>query len=92
LADVAAVTERPGRCYLHVVRWPKDRKLFWYDVQKNQFSNAYLLADAKHTPLEVDVYPRSLLLHLPASAPDPFDSVVVLQLKGPQRWLSRNKK
>ena len=53
---------------------------------------AYLLADAKRTPLKVDVHPRSLILHLPPSAPDPLDSVVVLELTGKQRWQSKNTK
>lgn len=92
LGDIDAVTERPGRCYLHVFKWPDDLKLFWYDVARNQFVKAYLLADAKRTPLKVDVYPQSLVLHLPSVAPDPLDSVIVLELKGPQRWLLKNSK
>ena len=89
LGDIGAVTEKQGLCYLHIFKWPADRKLFWYDVGKNQFVKAYFLADKKRTPLKVDVNPQSLILHLPLSAPDSLDSVIVLQLKGAKRWLSK---
>jgi hypothetical protein len=40
---------------------------------------AYLLADPEHRALAVDVYRRSLMIHVPAQAPDPINSVVVVQ-------------
>jgi alpha-L-fucosidase len=81
LRDVGGVTARPGRLYLHVFAWPKDRRLFLYDWKGKELQGAYLLADSRRTLLRTDVYPRSLMIHLPPHAPDPLDSVVVLKWK-----------
>ncbi len=77
---IASVTSRPGRHYLHVHEWPEDRRLFIIDFY-DQFRGAYLLADPQRAPLKVDVYRRSLMIHLPDQAPDPLDSVVVLEIE-----------
>ncbi|MBA4389047.1 MAG: alpha-L-fucosidase [Verrucomicrobia bacterium] len=82
IEDIKAITVKPGRYYLHVFDWPKDRKLFLHDFTNKRLVTAYLLADRKRKPLAADIYPQSLMLHLPASAPDPIDSVVVVEWKG----------
>lgn len=78
LEDIGAVTARPGRLYLHVFKWPADRKLFFYDFKKKRLLKAFMLADPKKRPLKVDVHSRSLMIHLPWTAPDPLDSVIVM--------------
>jgi alpha-L-fucosidase len=81
LEDIGAVTARPGRCYLHVFKWPADRKLFLYDFKNKRFRRAFLLADPRKTALKAEVHSRSLTLHLPATAPDTLDSVVAVDWK-----------
>src|ERR1017187_4618518 len=80
------VTTAPNRIYLHVVNWP-GRNLTLYGI-KNQVRKAYLLADPGKNALGVkqeskpglDYY--SMNIGLPASAPDKYDSVVVLEIGG----------
>jgi len=76
--DIDMMTTRPGRYYLHVFKWPKDRKLFYFDF-RHRLKKAYLLADASRTALSVDAYRRSLMIHLPKDAPDPINSVVAIE-------------
>jgi alpha-L-fucosidase len=76
--DIKMVTTKPGLLYLHVFDWPKDQKVFYFDF-RHRFKKAYLLADSEHRALAVDVYRRSLMIHVPAQAPDPINSIVVVQ-------------
>jgi alpha-L-fucosidase len=76
--DIDMMTTRPGTYYLHVFKWPKDRKLFYFDF-RHRLKKAYLLADASRTALPVDTYRRSLMIHLPKDAPDPINSVVAIE-------------
>lgn len=85
LEDIGAVTARTGRLYLHVLKWPADRKLFLYDFKKKRLLKAYLLADSKKKPLKAEVHSCSLTLHLPKSAPDPLDSVVTVEFKAVEK-------
>lgn len=80
MEGVGAITSKPGRSYVHVFDWPEDRKLLWYDL-RTTFVKAYLLADKARKPLKTDLYPRSLMLHLPEKAPDAIDSVIVIEWK-----------
>lgn len=75
--EVDVVTAKPGRYYLHVFRWPEDNRIFLYDFRKH-FKRAYLLAD-RNNPLKADVYRRSVMVHVPTQAPDPIDSVTVVE-------------
>jgi alpha-L-fucosidase len=75
--NIKMVTRRPGREYLHVVDWPADQRVFYFDF-RHRLRNAYLLADPARTPLQVDVHPRSVMIHVPAEAPDPVNSIIVL--------------
>ena len=76
--DIKMVTTKPGLMYLHVFDWPKDRKIFYFDF-RHRLKKAYLLADPEHRALVVDVYRRSLMIHVPPQAPDPINSIVVVQ-------------
>jgi alpha-L-fucosidase len=74
-------TAKPGKLYLHVFNWPADGNLHVPAV-KGEVKKAYLLAESKHTKLTVrsDVEGRAIIV-LPKHAPDPVDSVVVLEIK-----------
>jgi alpha-L-fucosidase len=71
------------RLYLHVFDWPKDGRLIVPGLL-NDARRAYLLSDAKRAPLTVRRAEGSLLISVPAAAPDAADSVVVLDVAGPK--------
>jgi len=65
--------------YLHVFDWPKDGKLVVPGL-KNNPERAWLLADKK--PLATESSSEGLTISVPAAAPDPISSTVVLRIKG----------
>jgi alpha-L-fucosidase len=65
--------------YLHVFNWPADGKLLVPGL-KNKITSAKLLATGKK--LETSVTPDGVVVNLPATAPDPISSTVVLKFKG----------
>lgn len=69
------------RLYLHVFNWPSDNKLTVSGCL-NEPLKAYLLADPGMSRLKIDRVDDALILTLPAVAPDPVNSVIVLDLKG----------
>jgi hypothetical protein len=69
------------RLYLHVFDWPADGKLVVPGIL-NSPKKAYLLSDAKKAALTVSRREDSLVVSLPAAAPDANDSVVVLDVAG----------
>jgi len=73
----------PGgtRLYLHVFDWPKDGKLTVSGIL-NDARTAYLLSDAKQARLEVVRKDDSLVVSVPAQAPDAVASVVGLEVAG----------
>ncbi len=72
-------TQKPGRLYLHVFQWPADGNLVV--PIRNQVAKAYLLAD-RARPLEVATIEQGARISVPAAAPDPIASVVVVEIKG----------
>jgi len=68
--------------YLHVFTWPADGALLVPGL-KNTPQKAYLLADKKHRALQTECGGDGLTLRLPAAAPDPISSTVVLEIKAP---------
>jgi alpha-L-fucosidase len=74
------VTSRKGKLYLHVFDWPADRKL-GIPALENRVKRAYLLADKKHR-LPVEQYGAGIVVDLPATAPDPIATVIVVELNG----------
>ena len=70
-------TSKPGRVFLHVFDWPQDGKLrvpSWGATVKK----AYLLTNPK-ARLEFSVDNASVVLQVPAKAPDAIASVIVLE-------------
>jgi alpha-L-fucosidase len=69
------------RLYLHVFSWPADGKLVIPGIY-NEVRQGYLLADKSNKALMVTRNEDALVVDLPAKAPTPYNSVVVLDLKG----------
>jgi alpha-L-fucosidase len=72
-------TTGPGKIYLEIFTWPTGS--FHLDKLPRKVTGAYLLADAAHKPLKLTHTGDALDIQLPATAPDPIATVVVLQTK-----------
>jgi alpha-L-fucosidase len=73
-------TSKGERVYLHIFEWPADGRLqapSWGKVVKK----AYLLASPR-TPLKFSARSETITVQMPAKAPDPIASVVVLETGG----------
>jgi alpha-L-fucosidase len=69
------------RLYLHVFQWPADGNLKAPGL-KNKVVKAYLLADKEQKPLQIGPDGAALSIQVGDKAPDPIDSVVVLEIEG----------
>lgn len=67
-----------GKIFIHLFQWPGTT--FTLPAIKNEVTGAYMLAD-RGTPLKVLQTGENLTLTLPAQAPDPIASVLVLEVK-----------
>ena len=81
------ITTKPGRVYLHVFDWPRG-PLVLYGL-RSRVKRAYLLAGRRRLKFaqqsDAALGHDALTLRLPAAAPDPYDSVVVLEVDGEPR-------
>ncbi|MCL5019860.1 MAG: alpha-L-fucosidase, partial [Patescibacteria group bacterium] len=81
------ITEKPGKLYLNVFKWPQDKQLVLNGL-RNSVKNAYILSDKKKSPLKLDQKHdvssdiHSLKIKLPNAAPDKGISVIVLDIEG----------
>lgn len=81
-----AITQKPGKLYLHVFDWPAG-KLVLYGL-KNRVKKAYLLGDKAQAPLPVSqerIEPLNvdiLKVTLPATPYDENVSVIVVEIEG----------
>ena len=73
-------TTKPGKIYLHVLAWPYNGKLEVSSL-KTKVNRAYPLADEKRRNLEVKEREDKVLIKLPANAPDPIDTVIVVEIE-----------
>lgn len=71
-------TTKPGKIFVHLFLWPGTS--FTLPGVKSAVTGAYLLAD-RGTPLKVSQNVENLTVALPAKAPDPIASVLVLETK-----------
>jgi alpha-L-fucosidase len=75
-------TRKGNTLYLHVLTWPKKGHVVVGGL-KSKVKQAYLLADPKKTPLEVErAGELDLIVQGPATAPDAADTVIALELEG----------
>jgi alpha-L-fucosidase len=75
------ITAKPGKLYVHVFDWPKDGKLELAGME-SKVTKAYLLADPEKKALTVTTAaaaPQTVQIAVPAQAPDPNVSVIVLE-------------
>jgi alpha-L-fucosidase len=72
-------TTRPGKVYVHLLTWPG--RTFHLPDARIHATAAYLLADPKHTPLSLNQTGNSLDVQLSNTAPDPLDTVLVIETK-----------
>jgi alpha-L-fucosidase len=70
-----------ARLYLHVFNWPANGKLIVPGIL-NEPKQAFLLADKEQLHLLVRRQEDALVIDVPAKAPDPMNSVVVLDVRG----------
>ncbi len=68
------------RLYLHVFDWPPDGRLVVPGLY-NTPQKVFLLADKAQSPLEIDRQEDALVISVPGEAPDPYNSVVVLDIE-----------
>ena len=73
--------EGGSRLYLHVFQWPADGKLLVPGIL-NRPKQAYLLADPQKRSLDVVRQEDALVISVPAKAPTPYNSIVVLDIVG----------
>lgn len=76
-ASVGTFTAKANKAYLHVFRWP-GREICIAGVG-NDVKDVYMLATGEHIKFSKSGG-RVFLRELPARAPDPYDTVIVLEL------------
>jgi alpha-L-fucosidase len=79
-----SVTIKPGHAFLNIVEWPANGKFTLYGFE-SKVHKAYLLPQPEtkvQVSQKVTAGHKELVLSLPAQAPDPNVSVVVLEVDG----------
>jgi alpha-L-fucosidase len=71
---------QPSKLFIHLLTWPGAS--FTVEDAKDHVTKAYMLADPQQTSLAVTQTGEHLSVALPAAAPDPLDSVLVLETEG----------
>jgi alpha-L-fucosidase len=71
-------TKKPKTIYAHVLRWPKDNRIT-IPTKDIKVSRLYLLADKTRSSLPTEATETGLTVTLPANAPNPIASVVVVE-------------
>lgn len=69
------------RLYLHVFNWPSDGKLIVSGIF-NKAKQAYLLSDPQKKILKTIREEDAIVINVPAQAPDPINSVIILDVAG----------
>jgi len=70
-------TTTPNKIFIELFSWPTGS--FHLDKLPRPVTSAYLLSDPTHTPLKLTRTGDALDVQLPANAPDPIASVLVLE-------------
>jgi len=74
-------TKNGTTLYLHVFNWPGNGKISLPGIL-NHAEKCYLMADPKHKLLPAENVEDALQISVPVMAPDPDNSVVVVELAG----------
>lgn len=75
-------TRKDKQLFLHVFAWPANGKLT-VPQPKEAVGKAFLLSDPNRAPLKFTAAEGKLTIDCPATAPDPVDSVITLELSDP---------
>ena len=77
-----SMTQKPGRLYLHVLRW--DAEGIGFDNFKTKVTSAQLLTEEgkKELPYRQNIESGTIEIDVPQSPPDPNASIIVLDLAG----------
>ncbi|MDH5440870.1 MAG: alpha-L-fucosidase, partial [Candidatus Bathyarchaeota archaeon] len=73
-------TAKPGKLYIHLFGWPWDGEFKTSGV-KNEVKRAYLLAHPDRKVLEFEQDGEDVRVGVPDRAPDPVDTVIVLEMR-----------
>lgn len=73
-------TAKGDKVFISIFQWPG--ATISLPAIRKKVVNAYMLADPSHASLHVSQTPNGLVVTLPAIAPDPIASVLVLQIRG----------
>jgi len=74
-------TAKPGKLYIHVFEWPSNGQLTVPGVE-DKVTRAHLLAEPDKRPLQFKQTSNGdVVLDLPVQAPDPSDTVIVLDVQ-----------
>lgn len=73
-------TAKPGKLFIHIFNWPRERSLLLPGL-KNKVTSAYMLTDHAQA-VQADPVVNGVTLKLPAVAPDPLATVVVIEIDG----------
>jgi alpha-L-fucosidase len=73
-------TQKPGKLYLHVCEWPKTETLLV--PLRNKVKKAYLLSKPADALATTAAGAGGVRLTIPAAAPDPHVTVIVLEIEG----------
>jgi alpha-L-fucosidase len=76
------ITQKGDRLYLHVFQWPQDGKLTVSGISA-KVNHASLLANKRQKISVTQPGAQEIQLAVPDAAPDPLDSVIVLDCAGP---------
>jgi alpha-L-fucosidase len=87
-ADNWRCTVKPGKIYLHLLKWPIDGTFEVADLQ-SKVNRAYLLADRKE--LKMKQTAGGVSISLPAEAPDKIVSVICLEIADPVAKIKASK-
>jgi alpha-L-fucosidase len=72
-------TTKPNRIYIHLLKWPGTT--FTLPIGHEMITKAYLLSDPQKTALTFTQTSADATITLPAKAPDPIATVLVIQTK-----------
>jgi alpha-L-fucosidase len=76
------MTQKPGKLFFTVLQWPTDPSILLEGMKGHLVEKMYLLADPEKKPLELQRHERAVRFTLPAVAPDPRATVIVIELRG----------
>lgn len=82
---IGLTTARGSTAYLHIFRWPGEEACI--AGVANRVLSARLLATGQEVQVETASNGRVFLRGLPAEPPDPYATVIALELDGPPREL-----